>query len=253
MNVNKLPTLLKIIALLFAAAAANAAQTTVAVATNFAQPAKELAEVFEAGTGHNVRLSFASTGKLYIQIAHGAPFDIFLAADTDRPIKAEAEGLAVSDSRFTYAIGKIALYSRDKTLREASKDVLFSADSFRKIAIANPVTAPYGRASIEVIKNLQLHEALSEKIVRGDNIAQAYQFVYTGNAALGFVALSQVIDNDIEPLWIVPESLYTPIEQDAVLLKRGANNLAANEFMTFLQSPKAISIIQKYGYGTVSK
>ena len=242
--------LLKTIVFFLVAVSVYAEQTTVAVATNFSLPAKELVAVFEENTGHKVRLSFASTGKLYIQIAHGAPFDVFLAADTLRPIKAEEEGLAVRDSRLTYAIGKIALYSVDKALMEESSDVLYKENSFRKLAIANPVTAPYGRAAIEVIKNLQLHDVLSDKIVRGDNIAQAYQFVSTGNAALGFVALSQVIDNEIPPLWVVPENLYTPIEQDAVLLKHGENNLAAHAFMTFLNSPKAISIIQKYGYGT---
>lgn len=227
---------------------ANAAEVAVAVAANFTATAKQIATAFEATSDHTVVLSFGSTGKLYTQIAHGAPFDVFLAADQARPQKAIDEGLAVADSRFTYASGKLVLYSTDPELVDTDSSVLRSA-RFERLAIANPATAPYGSAAIEVLKALGVHDSVIDRIVRGDNIAQTYQFVMTKNAQLGFVALSQVIDTSDGSRWIVPESMYTPIRQDAVLLNRGANNPAARAFMAFLQGDKARDIIRAFGYG----
>lgn len=226
-----------------------AAQTTVAVASNFTVTAKALVAEFEAQSGHRVALSFASTGKLYTQILYGAPFDALLAADELRPLLAEREGLAVAGSRFTYARGKLVLASVDPALAATSPAALSGSFSGGKIALANPATAPYGAAAVEVMQALGVYDALQPRLVRGDNIAQAYQFMVTKNAPLGFVALAQVINNDQASWWQVPEDLYTPLLQDAVLLKRGAGNAAAQAFMAFLKSTAARTMIAEYGYG----
>ena len=225
---------------------AYAAQATIAVAANFTDAAKEIGALFEKATGHKALFSFGSTGQLYTQIAQGAPFDVFLAADQARPKKAVDAGFAVPGSRFTYAAGKIVLFSKDKgrvkgetTLKEAN---------FRKLAICNPVTAPYGAASVEAMKKLGVYDKLRAKLVQGNNVSQAYQFVETGNAEVGFVALSQVVRRHGGSRWIVPQSLYAPIAQDAVLLKHGANNAAARAFIAFLKGPEARSVKEKYGY-----
>ena len=228
---------------------ANAADTKVAVAANFTAAAKEIASTFEAETGHTATLSFGSTGKLYTQIANGAPFSVFLAADQARPIKAEEEGLAAPDSRFTYASGKIVLFSMNPDLVDSEGAVLQSPGSFHKLAIANPKTAPYGAAAIETLNTLKVPQEVMDTLVRGDSISQTHQFVASGNAQLGFVALSQVINSKEGSQWVVPADLYTPIKQDAVLLKTGAEDEAAKAFLSFLKSEKAKEIILKFGYG----
>ena len=231
---------------LLASAMAHAESVTLAVATNFIVPVREIASAFEAASGHRVRISTGSTGKLYAQIAHGAPFDVFLAADSERPARAEAEGLAVPGSRITYAIGKLVLYSAEPARIDAQASVLRRGD-YTRLAIANPDTAPYGLAAVETLRALGLYTAAAPRLIRGDNIAQTYQFVATGNAPLGFVALSQVIDHAEGSRWVVPETLYAPIHQDAVLLARAARNPAAGAFMQFLGSDAARRILIRYG------
>jgi molybdate transport system substrate-binding protein len=230
-----------------ATAGAQAAEVKVAVAANFTDAAKEIGTVFEQATGHTAVFSFGSTGQLYAQIIQDAPFEVFLAADQERPGKAVEEGLAVADSRSTYAAGKIVLFSRDPDLVQGRATL--KEGGFAKIAIANPVTAPYGAAAVEAMQALGVYEALAPKLVQGNNIAQTYQFVETGNAEVGFVALSQVVGHDEGSRWIVPEALYSVIAQDAVLLKRGADNAAARAFMEFLNGPEANAVKEKYGYG----
>jgi molybdate transport system substrate-binding protein len=226
---------------------ASAAEVKVAVAANFTTAAKEIGALFARATGHKALFSFGSTGQLYAQIAQGAPFEVYLAADEARPKKAADAGLAVAGSRFTYATGKIVLYSTRAGV--ATGPATLRRGNFAKIAIANPRTAPYGAAAVQAMKALGVYRALSGKIVQGNNIAQTYQFVKTGNAEVGFVALSQVIRHDDGSRWIVPDRLYTPIAQDAVLLKRGAANPAARAFLAFLKGPEAGAVKAKYGYG----
>ena len=227
----------------------HAGQALVAVASNFMATARELAVVFEARSGHQLTLSFASTGKLYAQIANGAPFEVLLAADTVRPAKAEAEGLAVTGSQFTYARGKLVLCSLDPLLVDEAGAILHSPQRFRKIAVANPLTAPYGAAAVQVMQALGVYDELKSKLVRGENIAQTYQFMITGNAELAFVASSQLAGDKGLSTWPVPEALHAPIKQDAVLLNRGADNVAARDFIGFLQSAEARAVIARYGYG----
>ncbi len=226
---------------------AAADETRVAVAANFTQAAKEIGRAFELSTGHKVQFSFGSTGQLYTQISQYAPFDIFLAADQTRIEKAIDEGFAVAQSQITYAIGKIALYSANKNL-VVGADTL-KQNNFTKIAIANPTTAPYGAAAMDVMEKLGVYQKLKNKIVKGNNIAQTFQFVKTENAEIGFISLSQIIQNDEGSRWIVPKELYSPISQDAVLLKTGEKNNAAMYFIEFLQQPIAKKIIEEYGYG----
>ncbi len=226
---------------------ASAAETNVAVAANFTEAAKEIGALFEKSTGHKAVFSFGSTGQLYTQITQDAPFEVFLAADQKRPRLAVDEGLAVAGTLFTYATGKVVLFSKSKDLVKG--EATLKDASFAKIAIANPVTAPYGTAAVEVIKGLGVYDALLPKIVQGNNIAQTFQFVETGNADLGFVALSQVINRDGGSRWIVPSDLYKPIAQDAVLLKRGIDSEAARAFLDFLDGPEARTVKEKYGYG----
>lgn len=234
-----------------AIAPAHAAETNVAVAANFTAAAKEIASAFHDATGHDAILSFGSSGKLYTQMANGAPFQVFLSADAERPEKAEKDGLAVEGTRFTYAVGKIVLVSTDPKLVDDKGEVLKKPGSFTKLAIANPETAPYGAAAIEAMKALGVYDAIAPKIVQGDSIAQTYQFVVTGNAQLGFAALSQIVGEDSYSKWVVPSDLYTPIKQDAVLLKTGADSEAAKAFIEFLKGDKAKAIIEKYGYGLI--
>ena len=231
------------------ATTAQAGEVTVAVAANFTAAAKEVVAAFKAETGHRARLSFGSTGKLFAQIVNGAPFDVYLAADQDRPKRAAAEGWAVAGSRFTYAVGKIVLFSTDPDLIDSSADVL-AGERFNRLAVGNPKTAPYGAAAVEALKGLGLYDQVAGRLVYGDNIAQTYQFVATGNAELGFVAAAQIAETDSGSRWPVPEELYTPIRQDAVLLSKGAANDAARAFMAFLGGPSARAIIARHGYGT---
>jgi len=232
--------------LCFAESNAFAAQTNVAVAANFTEAAKEIAAAFQQKTGHEAVLSFGSSGQFYTQITQDAPFQIFLSADNERPKKLVDDGLGVSESRFTYAIGKLVLWSKTPDLVKGEETL--KAAAFAKLSICNPVAAPYGAAAVEVMKSLKVYDTLQPKFVEGANITQAFQFVQTGNAEVGFIALSQLTGNDSGSRWLVPQTLYTPILQDAVLLKKGASNEAATAFITFLKGPEARAIIEKYGY-----
>jgi len=223
-----------------------AAQTNVAVAANFTEAAKEIAAAFKAKTGHEAVLSFGASGQFYTQITQGAPFQVLLSADDARPKKLVDDGLAVPGSNFTYAIGKLVLWSKTPGL--VKDEATLTAASFAKLSICNPVAAPYGAAAVETLKSLKVLDQLRPKLVEGATITQAYQFVETGNAELGFVALSQLVGNDTGSRWLIPQELYTPIRQDAVLLKAGASNEAATGFIAFLRSPEARVIIQEYGY-----
>lgn len=227
----------------------HADEVQVAVASNFTAPMKKIAAEFAKDTEHKALLSFGSTGKFYAQIRNGAPFEVFLSADSKTPAKLEKEGLIVLDSRFTYAIGALVLWSANADLVEGS-DVL-KHGHFRHLAVANPKLAPYGAAAIEVIDLLGMRETLTSKIIFGENIAQTYQFTFSENAELGFVSLSQVMkDGKINDgsAWIVPSSMYAPILQDSVLLRAGKDSVAAKEFMSYLKSPKSTSIIEAFGY-----
>jgi molybdate transport system substrate-binding protein len=227
---------------------AKAGQTNVAVAANFTEAAKEIAQAFKAKTGNEAILSFGSTGQLYTQISQGAPFEVFLAADDARPKKVVDEGLAVKGSQFTYAIGKLVLWSHDPKFVQGAETL--KSGKFEKIAIANPTAAPYGAAAVQAMKAEGVYDKLQPKIVQGSNISQTYQFVETGNAELGFVALSQVANSQEGSRWVVPAELYDPIRQDAVLLTKGANSEAATGFVEFLKGPEAAKIMESYGYGT---
>ncbi|WP_425994012.1 molybdate ABC transporter substrate-binding protein [Caulobacter sp. DWR1-3-2b1] len=232
---------------LLAGASALAAETKVAVAANFTEPAKEIAAKFEARTGHKATLSFGSSGQFYTQIANGAPFEVFLSADAERPTKAETEGLAVAGTRFTYATGRLVLWSKTLGLVDG-KGAVLAKGKFERLAIAEPKSAPYGQAAVETLTRMKLQDALKPRIVIGSSITQAFQYVQTGAAELGFVALSQVIAEKGGSRWIVPSSYHTPIDQQAVLLKTGANNDAAKAFLAFLKGREAKAIIKRYGY-----
>jgi molybdate transport system substrate-binding protein len=229
------------------ATSALAAQTQVAVAANFTQPAKEIAAAFARTTGHHAVLSFGSSGGIYTQIAHGAPYEVFLSADAERTKMAEQAGLAVPGTRITYAVGQLVLYSKTPGLVDAHGEVLRTG-RFASLAIADPASAPYGAAAIETLHRLRLYDALEPKIVKGESIAQTYQFAATGAADVGFVALSQVVDERGGSRWVVPETLHAPIDQEAVLVKTGRNNPAAKAFLAFLQGPQAKAIIRRFGY-----
>ena len=224
---------------------------TIAVASNFADTAKQLVEEFEADSGHDVQLIPGSSGRFFAQILNGAPFDIFLSADREKPAALVEAGLAKSESRFTYAIGRLALWSRDQTLVSGDASVL-QTDKFKKLALASPRLAPYGKAAREVLNKYGLYDELSARLVQGENIAQAYQFVFTGNAELGFVALSQVMKGealDSGSAWIVPGDLHLPIRQDGVILTNGVSVNASEAFMNFIKTPASRAIIASYGYG----
>ncbi len=228
----------------------SAADVRVAVAANFTAPMNSTAAAFEKSSGHKAILSFGSTGKFYAQIKNGAPFDLFLAADAATPAKLEQEGGALPGSRFTYAIGKLVLWSAKANFVDDRGEIL-KKGSFRHIALAQPRLAPYGAAAVEVIGKLGLTGALRPKFVQGENIAQTHQFIATGNAELGFVALSQVYrDGKLQSGsgWIVPANLHAPIRQDAVILARAANNPAAGALAQFLKGATARAIIKAHGY-----
>ena len=236
--------------LLLAAGRAAAAEVRVAVAANFAAPMQKIAADFAQDTGHAAQLAFGATGKLYAQIANGAPFDILLAADDTTPTKLEQEGLAVAGSRFTYAIGKLVLWSSSAGYVDQHGEILASG-GFAHLAIANPRLAPYGKAAIETLTALQRLAAIEPRLVIGESIGQAYQFVASGNAELGFVALAQVMkDGRIASGsgWIVPAGLYQPIRQDAVLLAAGQDQPAAAALIKYLTGDKARATIRSYGY-----
>jgi molybdate transport system substrate-binding protein len=229
---------------------ARADQTNVAVAANFTDAAKEIAAAFRQKTGHVAVLSFGSSGQLLAQITQEAPFQIMLSADEERPRKLVEDGFAVPESRFTYAIGKLVLWSRDANAVTGAETL--EHGKFRKLSIAAPASAPYGTATIESMRALGVYEALKPKIVEGASIAQAFQFIDTGNAEIGFVSLSQIAGR-AGSRWLVDQSLYTPIRQDAVQLKKGAQNPAATAFMAFLKESEARAIIEKFGYALDEK
>ncbi len=220
----------------------------VAAASNARGVLQELAARFEQDSGHELVLIFGSTGKQYAQVVNGAPFDVFLAADAERPEKLEAAGLIVEGSRFTYALGRLVLWSADDSRVDSNGRVLES-DSFRRLAIANPDLAPYGRAAMEVIDRLDRRASIRDRLVVGENVGQAFQFVASNNAELGFVAWSQLHLGDAPMTgswWLVPESLHGPIEQQAVQLRAGP---VAESFLAFLRGEKAIEILRAHGYG----
>lgn len=223
-------------------------EVLVAVAANFKDVQDEFAKRFQAATGHTVESSPGSTGKLYSQIKNGAPFHIFLSADTERPESLEKEGLAVQGSRFTYAVGRLALYSTSLKDVSDGKSAL-KADNFTHIAIANPDLAPYGTAAVQVLNKLGLWDRVKDRAVYGENIAQTFQFVESGSAELGFVAYSQVNKKGPNAFWLVPKNLHEPIRQDAVLLSNAKDNQAAKDYLEYLRSKEAKIIIKSYGYG----
>lgn len=229
-----------------AALPASAAEVNAAVAANFTQPAEALGKAFTEKTGDTVTFSFGATGGLYTQISQGAPFEVFLAADDERPALAVTEGLGVAGTVFTYAVGKLALYSPMLDLSDGA--AVLAAGDFQHLAIAALATAPYGAAAVEVIDRLRLTASLAPRLVTGENISQTLQFVESGNAELGFVALSQVAGKPASQVWLVPAEHYAPIRQDAVLLKAGEDNPAARAFLDFLRSDEARAIIEAYGY-----
>ncbi len=243
-----LPVVLAVSAGATTASARDAKAVRIAVAANFTEPIKEIAVPFETSTGTKLVLSFGATGQLYAQITQGAPFEILIAADKKTPAKAITDGHAVAGTTFTYAIGKLVLFSRTAGL--VTGEATLKDAKFAKIAIANPATAPYGAAAIEVMQKAGVYEALQGKIVQGQSIAQTFQFVDTGNAEVGFVALSQVAFVKDGSRWVVPGNLHAPIEQDAVLLNPGEKNEAARAFLAFLKGPEAKAVIAKFGYGT---
>jgi molybdate transport system substrate-binding protein len=231
-------------------AAVHAETVHVAVAANFTAPAKALAEVFARTMGHEAKLSFGATGAFYTQIKQGAPFDVLLAADDERPIRLEKEGDTVPGSRFTYATGQLVLWSAKPGVVDDQGAVL-KGGNFNKIAIANPKNAPYGAAAVEAMDKLGLTAALQPKLVTGESIGQTYNFIATGNAELGFVALAQVLDGGklkSGSMWVVPAKYHAPIIQDAVILKRAAGNPAAKAWMELLQKPQSKEFIRSYGY-----
>ncbi|HKI97421.1 MAG TPA: molybdate ABC transporter substrate-binding protein [bacterium] len=231
------------------ARADSAHEVRVAVAANFTTAMRRLAAEFQQESGYALSASYASTGTLYAQIRHGAPFDVFLAADVRRPHLLELDGLGVSGSRFTYAVGRLALWSAKPGFMHGSEQVLNNG-GFRALAIANPRTAPYGAAAQQVLQHLGLWAPLQGRIVQGENIAQTYQYVASGNAALGFVALSQLkAAHPHADAWLPPEGWYRPIEQQALLLRHGAQSPAARAFLTFLRGPRARRVIETLGYG----
>ncbi|MEN9490261.1 MAG: molybdate-binding periplasmic protein ModA [Pseudomonadota bacterium] len=229
---------------------ALADEVKVAVAANFTAPMQKIAVEFEKDTGHKALVSTGATGAFYAQIKNGAPFEVFLSADDETPAKLEAEGAGVKGSRFTYAIGRLVLWSAKPGFVDARGEVLKKGD-FNKLALANPKTAPYGSAALEVMKKLGVQEALQPKIVQGENISQTFQFVSTGNAEVGFVALSQVWQDGVlksGSAWIVPADLYAPIRQDAILLAKGEGKPAAEALLKYLKGDKAKAVIKSYGY-----
>lgn len=225
-------------------------EVQVAVAANFTAPIQAIAKDFEKDTGHKLVASFGATGQFYAQIKNGAPFEVFLSADDTTPEKLENEGETVKGSRFTYAIGTLALWSPKAGYVDDKGEVLKKND-YKHLSIANPNAAPYGLAATQVLAKLNLTEATKGKLVEGQNITQAFQFVSTGNAELGFVALSQIYkDGKVSngSAWIVPADLHDPIKQDAVILNKGKDNAAAKALVDYLKGPKAAEVIKSYGY-----
>lgn len=231
----------------------EASEVRVAVASNFAAPMRALAAEFEGSSQHTVKIAYGSSGKFYAQITHGAPFDVFFSADQAKPAALLDANLALSNTQFTYAVGRLVLWSANFRDITRGAEVLAGGE-FNKLALANPKLAPYGTAAVQALESLGLKAETQPKWVLGENISQAFQFVSTGNADLGFVAGSQLVQLQREgqlsmtAVWQVPQALYSPVRQDAVLLVRGAKNPAAIDLLAFMQSPKAQAIIESYGY-----
>lgn len=239
-----------LIAAALLAGAAQAETISVAVASNFTAPMQKIAAEFAKDTGHKAELSFGATGKFYAQINNGAPFGVLLAADDTTPAKIANEGKGVADSRFTYAIGKLVLWSKQDGYVDANGEVL-KTGKFQHVAIANPKLAPYGLAAEQTLTKLNVLDSIKPKFVQGENIGQTYQFAATGNAELGFVALSQVMeDGKIKSgsAWVVPADMHEPIRQDAIILNNAKDNVAAKALMDYLKGDKARAIITSYGY-----
>ncbi|NBB09510.1 molybdate ABC transporter substrate-binding protein [Pseudomonas sp. SLFW] len=253
MRATSLRVTFKSLALAVAALSASSAfadEVQVAVAANFTAPIQAIAKDFEKDTGHKLVASFGATGQFYTQIKNGAPFEVFLAADDTTPAKLESENEIVKGSRFTYAVGTLALWSAKEGYVDDKGEVL-KKNAYQHLSIANPKAAPYGLAATQVLEKEGLTEATKAKIVEGQSIAQAFQFVQTGNAELGFVALSQVYkDGKLTSgsAWIVPANLHEPIKQDAVILNKGKDSAAAKALMDYLKGPKAAAVIKSYGY-----
>jgi len=244
------PACLASLLAVFAVGAVEADEVQVAVAANFTAPIQAIAADFEKDTGHKLVAAYGATGQFYTQIKNGAPFEVLLSADDTTPEKLEKEGDTVKGSRFTYAIGTLALWSAKEGYVDAKGEVLKN-NEYQHLSIANPKAAPYGLAATQVLEKLKLTEATKARIVEGQNITQAYQFVSTGNAELGFVALSQIYkDGKVSSgsAWIVPASLHDPIKQDAVILNKGKDNAAAKALVEYLKGPKAAAVIKSYGY-----
>ena len=246
-----MPRKLSLLISLFAVALpACADEVRIAVAANFSAPMKVIAAQFEKDTGHLVLASYGSTGKFYTQILHGAPFEILLAADHQTPIKLDHERATVPGTRFTYAIGKLVLWSAQAGFVDDKGEVLRKAN-FAHVALANPKLAPYGAAAVDVMQKMKLYSALEPKLALGENIAQTHQFIVSGAAALGFVAMSQVFEGGklkSGSAWLIPGDLYSPIRQDAVLLAKGKGKRAANAFITYLKTEKTKAVITAFGY-----
>jgi molybdate transport system substrate-binding protein len=228
---------------------AFAEQVLVAVAANFLPPFREIAIEFETATGHTIRVATGSSGNFYSQIKNGAPFDVFFSADMERPRLLEDEGLGVKNSRFTYAIGRLVLWSPNADLVKGEETL--RSKKFKRLAIANPKTGPYGLAAVQTMHKLDLWENLQPQIVMGENLGQTMGFIESGNAQLGFVALSQVLDPKLKEQgsrWDVPTHLHEPIKQDGILLIKAKENTAAKALMEFIGGPHAQKIIERYGY-----
>jgi molybdate transport system substrate-binding protein len=230
----------------------RAAEVRVAVAANVATPFAEIARTFETATRFRVTTSTGATGALYAQITNGAPFDVFVAADTLHPALLEQSGDAIEGTRFTYAVGRLVLWSSESQRVGADGEAALRAADVRKIAIANPKTAPYGRAADQAIRRLGLWDALEPRLVFGENVGQTLRFVEGGAAQLGFIAQSQAQDPRLAgrgSAWVVPDSLYDPLRQDAVLLVHGKSNDAARALLAFLRDREALAVLERFGYG----
>lgn len=233
-------------------ATAMAEEVRVAVASNFLSTLNEIITHFEKDTGHTVLVSAGSSGKLYAQIKHGAPFELFFSADVNRPKLLEEEGLAVQGSRFTYSVGRLTLWSPDPDMVKGEGKIVLAHGTFEHLAIANPKTAPYGLAAEQTLKKLGFWESLKHRLVRGENIGQTFQFVFSKNAQLGFVSLSQVLDPKINgrgSRWDVPATFHDPLEQEAVLLMTGQHHAAAQAFLEYVKGGTSRAIIERFGYG----
>lgn len=228
---------------------AFAEQALVAVAANFVPPFREIAMEFEKSTGHQLQVAGGSSGNFYSQIKNGAPFDVFFSADMERPKKLEDEGLGVKDSRFTYAIGRLVLWSPNADLIKGEETLGFK--QYKKLAMANPKTAPYGVAAMQALQKLELWDSLQSQIVMGESLGQTMGFIESGNAQLGFIALSQALDSKIKgkgSRWDVPTNLHEPIKQDVILLTKGKDNVAAKALLEFMGGPQARKTVEHYGY-----